>query len=50
MTIDWTHFTPWTSLAGGLLRPAPGEAGWRVAFLAGLVGTPLAWVIALARR
>lgn len=19
MTIDWTHFTPWTSLAGGLL-------------------------------
>ena len=19
MTIDWTHFTPWSSLAGGLL-------------------------------
>ena len=69
MTIDWTHFTPWTSLAGGLLlglaaalfillngrvlgisgivaglvRPWRGDAGWRVAFLAGLLAAPLAW-------
>ncbi|MGK5072407.1 YeeE/YedE family protein [Janthinobacterium sp. ZB1P44] len=67
MTIDWQHFTPWASLAGGmliglaaallilfngriagisgilggLLRPRSGDLGWRVAFLAGLVGTPL---------
>ena len=69
MQIDWIQFTPWRSLAGGLLigagialfallngriagisgivggllRPSPGETGWRVAFLAGLVGAPLAW-------
>ena len=56
MTIDWIHFTPWRSLAGGVLlgiataafvllngrllgisgiasgvlRPRPGDAGWRV--------------------
>lgn len=65
--IDWTHFTPWTSLAGGLLigvaaamflllngriagisgilggllRPGKGDAGWRVAFILGLVSAPL---------
>ncbi len=69
MHIDWTQFTPWTSLAGGLLigagvalfallngriagisgivggllRPAQGDTAWRIAFLAGLVGAPLAW-------
>ncbi|MDN2708336.1 YeeE/YedE family protein [Janthinobacterium sp. SUN118] len=69
MTIDWQHFTPWTSLAGGmliglaaallilfngriagisgivagLLRPRRGDLGWRIAFLAGLVGSPLLW-------
>jgi uncharacterized membrane protein YedE/YeeE len=69
MAIDWIHFTPWTSLAGGLLiglaasafvllngriagisgilggllRPARGDIAWRVAFLAGLVGAPLAY-------
>lgn len=26
-----------SGIAGGLLSPAPGEAGWRVAFLGGLV-------------
>ncbi|MDO8051087.1 MULTISPECIES: YeeE/YedE family protein [unclassified Janthinobacterium] len=67
MHIDWQHFTPWASLAGGmliglaaallilfngriagisgilggLLRPRRGDLGWRIAFLAGLVGTPL---------
>ncbi|MFT5534078.1 MAG: putative membrane protein YedE/YeeE [Candidatus Paceibacteria bacterium] len=69
MTIDWLHFTPWSSLAGGvligiaaamllffngriagisgilggLLRPVRGDAGWRVAFVLGLVVAPLAW-------
>ena len=70
--IDWTHFTPWTSLAGGLLigtaaamflllngkiagisgilggllRPAAGDTGWRVAFLLGLVAAPLLYQLA----
>jgi len=70
MTIAWTTFTPWASLAGGLLvgaaaamlilfngrvagisgivggllRPARGDIGWRVAFVAGLVAAPLAWL------
>ncbi len=65
--IDWPHFTPWTSLAGGvligiaaalflllngriagisgilggLLRPAAGDIAWRVAFILGLIGSPL---------
>ncbi|MDY7575456.1 YeeE/YedE family protein [Actimicrobium sp. CCI2.3] len=69
MTIDWLHFTPWSSLAGGvligiaaalllflngriagisgilggLMRPVRGDAGWRVAFVLGLVVAPLAW-------
>ena len=69
MTIDWLHFTPWSSLAGGvligiaaalllflngriagisgilggLMRPVRGDAGWRMAFVLGLVVAPLAW-------
>ena len=69
MTIDWIHFTPWASLAGGillglsaalfillsgrilgisgivagLLRRERGDAGWRVAFIAGLLLAPAAW-------
>ena len=69
MTIDWPHFTPWASLAGGLLiglasamfllvngriagisgilggllRPGKGDIGWRIAFLAGLIGAPLVY-------
>ena len=69
MAIDWTHFTPWPALAGGvliglaaaafvllngriagisgilggLLRPARGDVAGRAAFLAGLVGAPLAY-------
>jgi len=71
MNIDWHHFTPWASLAGGtiigvaaaafalfngriagisgilggLLRPVRGDIGWRMAFLLGLVGAPLAYAM-----
>lgn len=71
MHIDWQHFTPWTSLAGGmliglaaallilfngriagisgilggLLHPRSGDRGWRIAFLAGLIGTPLLYQV-----
>lgn len=69
MTIDWNHFTPWASLAGGILlgvaaamfillngrvlgisgilgglvKPRAGDAGWRIAFVAGLVAAPALW-------
>ncbi len=69
MTIDWANFTPWPSLAGGvligtaaalfilfsgrllgisgilggLLAPRRGDAGWRLAFVAGLVAAPAVW-------
>lgn len=72
MTLDWTNFTPWTSLAGGLLiglaiamflllngriagisgilggllRPTKGDIGWRIAFIAGLIFSPIAFSIA----
>jgi uncharacterized membrane protein YedE/YeeE len=72
MTIDWSNFTPWISLAGGLmiglatalfilfngrisgisgivgglLSPARGDVAWRIAFLAGLVISPLAFALA----
>jgi uncharacterized protein len=71
MTIDWIHFTPWSSLAGGLLlgmaaamfillngrvlgisgivggllKPRAADMGWRVAFVAGLLAAPSAWVL-----
>ncbi|MCY7318101.1 MAG: YeeE/YedE family protein [Ramlibacter sp.] len=71
MTIDWTHFTPWASLAGGillglasaafilvngrilgisgivggLLRPVPGDSGWRLSFLLGLLAAPLLYFL-----
>ena len=71
MTIDWIHFTPWTSLAGGLmiglaaallliftgkiagisgilgglLTPAREDIAWRVAFLLGLVASPLIFAL-----
>ena len=32
-----------SGILGGLLRPRSGDLGWRVAFLAGLIGTPLLW-------
>ncbi len=69
MTIDWNHFTPWTSLAGGILLGLasamfillngrilgisgilgglfvrrPGDTGWRLAFLAGVLAAPLVY-------
>jgi len=69
MTIDWTNFTPWASLSGGillgvasaffilvngrvlgisgilggLLPPKLGDAGWRVAFLLGMLAAPLVY-------
>ena len=71
MTIDWTNFTPWTSLAGGLLiglatvlflmfngriagvsgivgglvKPERGNISWRIAFVSGLVLSPLAYAL-----
>lgn len=32
-----------SGVLGGLLRPSTGDVGWRVAFIAGLVGSPLVW-------
>ena len=67
MQIDWQHFTPWSSLAGGillglasalfillngrilgisgilggLLKRQPGDIGWRMAFVLGMLAAPL---------
>lgn len=35
-----------SGIVGGLLRPMRGEIGWRIAFLAGLVGAPIAYRLA----
>jgi uncharacterized protein len=32
-----------SGIIGGLLRPAMEEAGWRLAFLVGLIAGPVAW-------
>jgi uncharacterized membrane protein YedE/YeeE len=32
-----------SGILGGLLRPNKGDIGWRIAFLAGLVGAPLVY-------
>jgi uncharacterized membrane protein YedE/YeeE len=32
-----------SGVLGGLLRPAAGDIGWRVAFIGGLVGAPLVY-------
>jgi uncharacterized membrane protein YedE/YeeE len=32
-----------SGILGGLLRPAPGDIGWRAAFVAGLVAAPLVY-------
>ena len=70
--IDWSNYTPWAALAGGvliglaaaafvllngriagisgivggLLRPAKGDIGWRLAFVLGLVAAPLVYQLA----
>jgi uncharacterized membrane protein YedE/YeeE len=75
MTIDWTAFTPWSALAGGiligiaaamfvflngrvagisgilggLLNPAKGDVGWRLAFVGGLVAAPLLYALFAGR-
>ena len=71
MKIDWNAFTPYASLAGGvliglaaamlvllngriagisgilggLLNPAKGDVSWRVAFVLGLVASPLLFAL-----
>lgn len=71
MQIDWTNFTPWASLAGGillglaasafilingrilgisgiiggLLRPRSGDAGWRLAFVLGMLAAPALYYV-----
>ncbi len=46
MTIDWTHFTPWSSLAGGILIGIAAAMllllSGRVAGISGIVGGLLA--------
>lgn len=37
-----------SGILGGLLRPARGDLGWRIAFLLGLVGAPLAYGLVAA--
>ena len=32
-----------SGILGGLLKPVRGEVAWRLAFVLGLVGAPLAW-------
>jgi uncharacterized membrane protein YedE/YeeE len=34
-----------SGIVGGLLKPLRGDVGWRVAFLAGLAGAPLAYAL-----
>ena len=69
MLIDWNNFTPWVSLAGGvligiaaslfilfngrvagvsgiiggLIKPSHHVEGWRIAFIAGLIISPIIW-------
>jgi len=46
MSIDWSHFTPWTSLAGGMLIGAAAAMlvllSGRIAGISGIVGGLLA--------
>lgn len=38
-----------SGIVGGLLRPARGDVAWRLAFLLGLTGAPLLWMLVSAR-
>jgi uncharacterized membrane protein YedE/YeeE len=33
-----------SGIAGGVLRPARGDIGWRLAFILGLLAAPLGWL------
>ncbi|OZB13565.1 MAG: YeeE/YedE [Marinobacter sp. 34-60-7] len=35
-----------SGILGGLLIPTQGDRAWRIAFLAGLIGAPLLWLLA----
>lgn len=35
-----------SGILGGLLTPSRGDIGWRIAFMAGLIGAPLLWLVA----
>ncbi|MDO6442404.1 YeeE/YedE family protein [Marinobacter sp. 2_MG-2023] len=35
-----------SGILGGLLTPSAGDIGWRIAFLAGLIGAPALWALA----
>jgi hypothetical protein len=35
-----------SGILGGLLRPAKGDIGWRIAFIAGLIFSPIAFSVA----
>ena len=34
-----------SGILGGLARPQAGDISWRIAFVAGLIAAPLAWVL-----
>ncbi len=50
MTIDWSHFTPWASLAGGVVIGLAAAlyllANGRIAGIAGIVASPLRALLA----
>ncbi len=50
MTIDWTHFTPWASLAGGIVIALATAlylfGNGRIAGIAGILASPLRAVLA----
>jgi len=35
-----------SGIVGGLLRPAPGDVAWRLAFVAGLMAAPMLYMLA----
>jgi uncharacterized protein len=37
-----------SGIVGGLLRPSAGDVAWRLAFIAGMVAAPLAWLAVTA--
>ncbi len=54
MTLDWNHFTPWTSLAGGLLIGLATAlyllGTGRIAGIAGILSSPLRALLALGEK